>query len=298
MSNHNWLLLLLLAAFWGASFLFTSLGLQSVDYLPLVTYRITFAAITLWIIARIQAWQIPKGKIWFYYFLVGSFMCSFPFSLIVWGQQYIPSGLAGILNASTAIFGAALAPFFFADERLRWNKALGVLIGFSGIIVSIGVDNLRDLDPYNLGQWAVVGATLCYGIGGVLGKKLLHAHKPQVNALGMVSTAALAMLLALILNGQGQRLVPDFQGIVSIFYLATVGTAFAYMLYYYLLSTVGVANVTLVTLIIPVFAIFLGAAILGEKLHIHEFIGFALLALGLIIIDGRVFSGNEKRTNP
>ncbi len=288
MNNRNWALLVLLASFWGTSFLFTAIGLQSLDYLPLVTYRIGFAAIALWIIAMAQSWPIPKGKIWFHFLIVGTLMCSVPFSLIVWGQQYVPSGLAAIFNAGTAIFGAALAPIFFADERLTVNKAIGVLLGFSGIIIAIGVNNLTELSLFNFGQWAIVLATLCYALGGVYGKIFLRASPPKVNALGMISMAAITMLIILIVSGS-DRFIPNLNGAIAVAYLSLIGTAAAYMVYYYLLREIGVANVTLVTLIVPIFAIVLGALVLHEQLDWHDYTGFALLALGLLIIDGRIF---------
>lgn len=295
MNNRNWALLLLLASFWGASFMFTSIGLRSLDFLPMVTYRIALASLVLALIAFVQKWDIPRGKIWLHYWLVGSLMCSVPFSLIVWGQQFVPSGLAAILNAGTAIFGAALAPIFFADERMSWNKAVGVLIGFAGIVLAIGVENLSEMSLYNLGQWAVVLATLCYALGGVYGKKFLRQTRPRVNALGMVSTAALSMIFALIFLYDGNKLWPDANGVIAVAYLAIIGTAFAYLLYYFLLREVGVAYVTLVTLLVPVFAISLGAIFLGETLHSNEYLGFVLVAFGLIFIDGRIFSQRQTR---
>ncbi len=290
MNNKNWALLLLLAGFWGASFPFTSIALQSMDDIAVVTYRIGLAALFLYIIIRARKWPIPKfGKIWFHFFITGSLMCSIPFSLIVWGQQFVPSGLAAIFNASTAIFGAALAPIFFTDERLRPHKILGIIIGFSGIIVAIGINNLASLSLYNLGQWAIVLATLCYALGGIYGKKFLMGTKPQINALGMVSTAAITMLAALLIQLPTTDYIPDSSGIFAIFYLALIGTSGAYLLYYYLLREIGVSNTTLVTLLIPIFSISLGAIFLHESLHLQDYLGFALLALGLITIDGRIF---------
>ncbi len=288
MNNTLWALLFLLAAIWGASFYAYEIGLESLSFSALVMYRIGGAALFLWILAIIQRWKIPKGKIWIDYAVLGLLNNAIPFTLIAWGQQFIESGLSSILNATTAVFGTLLAPLFFANESLTIPKLLGIIIGLIGVTVAIGVQNLSTLDPRHLGQLAVIAASLSYAFGGIYAKARVKSA-PNATALGMLSTGAIAMILLHFITNPFGTLIPNLSGGIASIYLAVVSTAIAYLLFYYVLSKAGISYVTLVTLLIPIFAITLGVVLLEERLEWTAFLGFGLVAIALIFIDGRIF---------
>lgn len=293
MTNRLWGLLIMLACFWGGSFLAYEFGLRTLPVSSLVMYRIGGAALFLWIIAIVSKWEIPRGKVWFDFLVLGFFNNAVPFSLIAWGQQYIESGLASILNGTTALFGAILAPMFFADERLTVNKLIGVIVGFIGVAVAVGLDFLRDFDPRNLGQLAVILASLSYATGGIWAKKRLTT-KPKITALGMLTMATILMTAFHFTTNPNGALMPSLESGLAAAYLAIVGSALAYLLFYHVLNQAGVAYVTLITLMIPPFAIAVGAIVLGERLAPTALIGFAIVALALMIIDGRLFKRRVK----
>jgi drug/metabolite transporter (DMT)-like permease len=211
-----------------------------------------------------------------------------PFGLMAWGQLHIESGLTSILNAATAIFGVIAAALFFADERITARKVWGVLIGFAGVTTAIGMDNLNSFDLRNLAQLAVIAGTVSYALAAVWARKRLSHLPPQIAAAGMLSGATVVIVpLAWMIEGPlTLNLTPRTTGAIA--YYAIAATALAYLLYYRVLAVAGSGNLMLVTLLIPPIAIALGAYVLGESLEPGDYIGFALLAMGLTILDGRV----------
>lgn len=289
-STRAWGEMLLLAAIWGASFAAIRVALDEIGPLTAVAHRVGWAMIALWIVVIVMGLRIPRDpKVWIGFLGMGLLNNVIPFGLMTWGQLYIESGLTSILNAATAIFGVITAALFFADERVTTRKAIGVILGFAGVAIAIGLENFRDFDIRSIAQLAVIGGTLSYALAAVWARKRLSGHPPQVAAAGMVTGATLIMLpLAWIIEGP---ISLDLQPrtYVAIGYYGLVATAFAYLLYYRVLAMAGSSNLMLVTLLIPPFAIVLGAWMLGETLSPAAYYGFALLALGLLILDGRIW---------
>lgn len=291
MSTRAWGELLLLSLLWGGSFLAISFALREVEVFTVVAIRVAGAAIVLWSYVLLRGLALPRGpRIWGAFLVMGLLNNVIPFSLIVWGQQYIPSGLASILNASTAIFGVIVAAAVFADERLTARKSIGVTLGFAGVATAIGLSALRDLDLRSLAQLAIIGAALSYAFAGAFARGALKGLTPQVAAAGMTSCSALFMVpAALLLEGvPGAALAPATWAALA--YLAVVATALAYLLYYRVLAVAGSGNLMLVTLLVAPVAIALGALVLGEELRPEAHAGFALLAAGLIVLDGRLIA--------
>ena len=219
-----------------------------------------------------------------------------PFSLMAWGQLHIETGLTSILNAATAIFGVIAAAVFLADERLTLRKAIGVSFGFAGVVTAIGIGALASFDIRSLGQLAVIAGTISYAIAGVWARKTLSGQPPQVAAAGMLAGASLfALPIALIVEGPISVSL-DARTWAAIGYYAIIATAFAYLLYYRVLAMAGSGNLMLCTLLVAPVAIILGAVVLDEALPVQAYAGFALIAAGLLILDGRLFKALQNRT--
>ena len=285
------LLLVLLAAVWGGSFFFAEVALREVPPLTITLHRVVWAVPVLMAVIWWQGIRWPRApRVWGAYLVMGALNNAIPFSLIFWGQTQIESGLASILNGTTAVFGAVVAGLLLKDEPLTARKLLGAALGLAGVAVIMGIDVLGGLDPRNLAQLAILGAALSYAFASVWGKVTLAGIPPQMNALGMLTGSTVLMLpIALWHDG-----VPQFGLEVStwasLLAVAVVSTAVAYLLYFEILTRAGAANLMLVTLLIPPFAIALGAAFLGESLGREAWIGFGLIALGLSVTDGRLWS--------
>lgn len=297
MSARAWVELLLLATIWGGSFLSIRVALDQVGVLTSVAFRVAGAAILLWGYVLARGLPVPRApRVWLAFLGMGILNNAIPFSLITMGELHIPSGLASIMNASTAIFGVLVAALVFPDERLGLRRAAGVLIGFAGVVTAVGLGSLARLDPTSLAQIAVLGAALSYGCAAAFGRTFLKGLAPQVAAAGMVSGSTL-ILVPLAIGTEG---VPSFvyhwQTWAALGYLAVLASAGAYLLYYRVLAMAGAGNVTLVTLLVAPIAIVLGRVVLGEVLPPHALAGFALLAAGLVIVDGRLI--RRFRTSP
>jgi len=290
MTGTAWAMMLALAAVWGGSFFFVEIALTEETPLTIVLHRVFWALPVLGAVLWWKALSVPRDpRVWGAYLVMGALNNVIPFSLIVWGQKYLEGGLASILNGMTAMFGAVVAGLLLADERLTANKIAGAALGLVGVAVIIGPEALGGLDLRDLAQLAILGAGLSYAFASVWGKVSLRGIAPEVNAFGML-TGSTVLAIPLVLAFEG---VPSFEyswavwG--SLLGIAWLATALAYLLYFGILVRAGAANLMLVTLLVPPFAVALGAAFLGERLSSVAGIGFALIALGLAVTDGRLF---------
>lgn len=284
------LLLLALATVWGGSFFFAEIALTEVPALTVALHRVFWATLPLLVVVWWQGIAIPRSiQAWSCYLVMGALNNAIPFSLIFWGQTTIGSGLASILNGTTAVFGAVVAGILLVDEPLRARKILGALFGLLGVAVIMGLDALTDFDPRNLAQLAVLAAALSYSLASVWGKLYLSAYAPAMNALGMLVGSTVLMIPAALFVDGLPTLVLSAPVWGSLIALATLSTSLAYLLYFAILVRAGSANLMLVTLLIPPIAIALAVAFLDEAIGRSAWFGYGLIAIGLIITDGRVW---------
>ncbi len=289
LSSRAWAELLLLGLIWGGVFLATRIALDEIPVLTSIAHRTFWAALVLWLFVLIRKLKFSvTARTCGALLIMGLLNNIVPFGLLNWSQLTIESGLVSIFNATTAIFGVVVAAMFFADEKLSARKGVGVALGFLGVLTAIGFSNLMSFNLRSIAQLAAVTATLSYAFAGVWARKTLGHLPPLVAAAGMLTASSLiAIPAAWIIDGPIRF---DLQPVTwaAIAYYAVIATALAYLLYYRVLAMAGSGNLMLVTLIIPPFAILLGALVRGETLEPQAFAGFALLALGLAIIDGRI----------
>ena len=291
LSRRAWAELLLLGLIWGGSFLSIRIALTEVPVITSVLFRTGFAMLALWIVVLVAGLPVPRApRVWGAFLTMGILNNVVPFALMAWGQLHIETGLTSILNAATAIFGVLVAAAVFADEKLTARKAIGVGLGFAGVATAIGLDSLASFDLRSTAQLAVLAGTVSYACASAWARVKLSHLPPQVAAAGMLTGSTLVMLpAALLIDGPIDF---DLQPVTwaAIGYYALIATAGAYLLYYRVLSMAGSGNLMLVTLLIPPVAIVLGALVLDETLHLRAFVGFGLLALGLLILNRTLFA--------
>ena len=288
----DWGLLVLLSLLWGGSFLCVGIAVQELPVLTIIALRVSLAALVLWGIALFSGHQLPRGrKTWQAFLALGLLNNVIPFGLIVFGQQTIGAGLAAILNATTPLWTVLIAALFLADERFSKQKLFGVLLGLVGVIVMVGPDSLAGISR-NLGaQLAVLGATLSYAFASVFGRRFAAAKiSPLHTALGQVTASSFILVpLALMIDTPWASALPSQATIFAILGLAVLSTAGGYLLFFNILERAGATNVSLVTLLIPPSAIGMGMVFLQESLQSAHFIGLALIILGLLSLQGRLF---------
>ena len=235
---------------------------------------------------------VPRNPgIWGAYLVMGALNNAIPFSLIFWGQKAIEGGLASILNGTTAVFGAFVAGVLLVDEPLRARKVCGAVLGVVGVAVVMGPAAINNLDVRSLAQLAVLGGSLSYALASVWGKRTLAGQSPIMNATGMLIGSTILMIpVAIWADGVPSfAFSPPVWG--SLIGVAVLSTALAYLLYFAILARAGAANLMLVTLLIPPVAIGLGMLFLEERLAPQAWAGFAVIALGLVVTDGRLAAG-------
>jgi drug/metabolite transporter (DMT)-like permease len=291
MSAFDWLLLTALSVLWGGSFFFNKLALAQWPPLPVLLVRVGLAALALLLVVRLAGLSMAVGRrLWLAFFGMGVLNNLIPFSLFLWGQQQIASGLASILNAMTPIF-AVLVMHAFGGERATGRKIAGIVAGFAGVAILIGPDALSGLGLNLLAQLACVAATVSYAFSGLYGRRFRELP-PLVTAAGQLSASTLMTLpLVFLLDPPWTLPLPTGQTVFALVGLALVSTALAYVIFFRIMRSAGPSNVMLVTFLIPVSAIMLGVGLLGETLLPRHFAGMAAIFAGLALIDGRLLGG-------
>ena len=291
MTGFEWMLLVLLSVVWGGSFFFNGITLREFPTLTIVTARVGLAALALLLLMRMLGQGIQLNRQILKAFFGMSFLNNVvPFSLIVWGQQHIASGVASILNATTPLFTMLVAHWFTTDEKINPRRLLGVLTGMGGVGLMMGLDSMESSGFHLLGQSAILLAAFSYGLAGVYGKRFAQLEIPPLaTATGQLCASSMILIpLTLWIDQPWTMTIPSIEGMGSLLGIALLSTALAYVIYFRLLKTAGATNLLLITLLIPVSAIILGVFLLDESLEPQHLSGMAVISLGLLIIDGRL----------
>ena len=291
MTGFEWMLLVLLSVVWGGSFFFNGIALREFPTLSIVTARVGLAALALLFLMKMLGQGIQLNRQILKAFFGMSFLNNVvPFSLIVWGQQHIASGVASILNATTPLFTMLVAHWFTTDEKINPRRLLGVLTGMGGVGLMMGLDSMESSGFHLLGQSAILLAAFSYGLAGVYGKRFAQLGiSPLATATGQLCASSMILIpLTLWIDQPWTMAMPSIEGMGSLLGIALLSTALAYVIYFRLLKTAGATNLLLVTLLIPVSAIILGVFLLDESLEPQHLSGMAVISLGLLIMDGRL----------
>jgi drug/metabolite transporter (DMT)-like permease len=280
--------LLLLGTLWGTSYLFIKVTVTEVSALTLVAGRVFFGAVLLWLILRLSGQTIPRTRpAWGAYLVMGLLSGAVPYSLITWGEQYISSGLASLLQATMPIFTVMLAHFLSQGERLSLPKAMGVGIGFVGVGALMLPDLRQGLEASALGQLAVVGSSLSYAAAAVFARERMRGQPPLASATGQLIAAAAFMVPISLVVDRPFNMQVSMPALLSWLGLVILGTVLAYILYYALIDRTSATFVSTVTYIIPVIGLFLGWLVLGEPLSLNVLLGLLLIFAGVILVRSR-----------
>lgn len=285
MTRLDWSLLTTLSLLWGGSFLFVEVALQGLPPLTVVWGRVAGAALILGLVLRARGLVLPRVA-WGAALGMGILNNAVPFTLFALAQGRIDGGLAAIVNATTPLWTVVVAHLFTSDERITSVKALGLFFGFAGVAVMAGGAGGGE-------GWAILAclaAALSYGFAGVWGRRFRRMGVvPLATAFGQVVASTLVLTPIWLVLDRPWALDPPQAGpVLAVVALATLSTALAYLIYFRLLASAGATNLSLVTFLIPVSAVALGVVLLGETVLPRHLVGFALIAAGLMAMDGRV----------
>lgn len=289
MNIGEWAVLVLLGTLWGGSFFFARVAVAEIPPLSLVMFRVGIAAVALHLylaaIGPSFRLALPMAGSFFTLALLNNVI---PFTLMFAGQTELGAGAASVLNATTPFWTMLLANVTTEDEKLSWNKLAGVALGVVGTVVMIGPGVLADVGAPAWAKLALLGTALSYAFAAIFARRF-RALPPQLIATGQLTAATIVMIPIVLLWHGTQGLFSASPHVwAAVLGLALLATSLGYILYFGLLRTAGATNTSLVTFIVPISAIILGALFLGETMELFEFGGMALIGLGLLVIDGRL----------
>jgi drug/metabolite transporter (DMT)-like permease len=282
---RDWSLLAVLSVLWGGSFFFNGAALRELPPLTLVLLRVALGAAILLPLLRMQGIGLPKGMAgWKPFVAIGLLNNVIPFSLIVLGQTYIPSGLASILNATTPLF-TVMVMAAAGEEALQMRRVAGVALGLAGVIILRGWETRPG---QGLGILLCLGGAFSYGFAALAARRLLKDTPPLGTATFQLMASTVMMAVVAGAMEQPWHLsMPGLTTWLAVLGLAALSTALAYIVFFQIIRRSGATNVMLVTLLIPVTAILLGWLVLGEPISAREIAGAIVIGSALLVIDGR-----------
>jgi drug/metabolite transporter (DMT)-like permease len=277
--------LVLLGAIWGSSYLFIKVALEAFTPIQVVAGRMIAGALTLLLLLYARRLALPRTRrTWWLLAFMSVVANVVPFMLITWGEKYISSALASILNSTTPLFTALLAGIFIAAERLTLLRFAGVALGLAGVGVIVGVDASGGSTPAKL---AMVLAAFFYGIGFVFSKRNLTGTglSPIAIPAGQLIIGSIVTLPLATRDAVASVPDPGLSQISSVVALGVFGTGIAFAIYYRLIRDVGATTASLSIYLIPVFGAILGRLVLDEKLGWNALAGAALVVAGIALAE-------------
>jgi drug/metabolite transporter (DMT)-like permease len=287
--SRYWPMLLTLAAVWGASYLFIKVAVDEIAPAPMMAVRTLLAAAVLlayvvWRFGRTRAVRELRAA-WRHCVVLGVLNAALPFWLIAWGEQHIDSGLAAVVQASVPIFNALLVLRFLPHERLTLMRAIGLGVGIVGVGIVTGI-HPEGGGLAVLGALAVVLSSLAYASAGVYGQRAVSGTAGPVLAAGSMLFGGLILTPIAVFQIPGE--VPSWEAAGSVLALALAGTAVAQLILFRMLALHGSARLSLVTYLMPGFALVYGALILDEAITAATIGGLALILGGVALASGAI----------
>ncbi|WP_322907018.1 DMT family transporter [Paenibacillus campi] len=281
-------MLLMLAALWGASFLFMRVAVPVLGPIVLIDLRVLIAAIALLLYAGLLRQRPRLRHRWRAYLLLGACNAAIPFCLIAAAELSMTASLAAILNSMTPLFAAIIASIWL-KEKLTLQKALGLLLGIAGVTVLMSWNMQHEAANANHwgAVWMSLGAALFYGIGGIYSAQAFREEQPLNLAIGQQLAAALLLLPFALFHLP--TALPNAAVIGSVLALAVLSTALGYLLYFRLILNVGAVRTVSVTFLVPIFGIVWGWMFLSEALSVGMLLGLSIILLGVGLVMGLTF---------
>jgi len=306
-----WGAFLLLGTIWGSSFLFIKIGLEDLQPFTLVMLRVGIGTIGLWTIIALMRQPVSMDRHTLAILVfVAMFNTAVPFVLITWGEKFIASGVAGVLNATTPLFALVVAHFALSDERITRLRLLGLAIGFAGVVLifsdelSAGVAQVRAGAGLGTafgnvqGQLAVVLAAACYAITVVVTRRSLRHVEPLVLSGGAQAFAVVPVAISAFLFEDPLATQISGRTWFAVGWLGLLGTCLAYILYFFIIREMGATRASLVTYMLPVNAFLLGAIVLDEEITWRLIVGGVLIIGGIAIVNRQAAQADPAQPQP
>jgi drug/metabolite transporter (DMT)-like permease len=288
----EFMLLLLLGILWGIPYALTKLALTTIPPITFVSARVSIAAAVLWLVVMCSRCAIPRDRgVLASLFLQGGLACILPYTLIAFGQKSVGSALAAILNSTTPLFVCLVGLLGSQYERLTPSRVLGVTIGLSGVILIVGADALGGLNSVNIGQGAIVLATLVSACSVIYGRRF-SAIRPEVSAAVTLTSAAIVLLPLSFMAERPLTVTPSLSSLAALGVSACLSTALAFVIYFRLIRTIGSMGTASVGYLKPAVGVLVGCTLLGESFNLHVSLGLAAILVGVAAINHKNVAGH------
>ena len=285
---REWALFALLSVFWGSSYLFIKLGIETLSPFTLIACRLFFGLLVLGIALRLARVTLPRDRATYGKLLIMAlFNIVIPFSLITWGERYIDSSLAAILQATTPLFTIVIASLALSEEAISLNRLVGLILGFGGVVILLGRGLGAGGQNQVIGELAVAVSSLSYALGNVFVRLRMRGLHPTVPAFFQVGIAFVIVTSLALAFEQPIRLPSNPTALFSVVWLGLFGSAFAYLIYFRLVHVLGPTRLSLITYVMPIVAIALGVAIRGEVIDGQTVVGTAIVLGGVGLVNSR-----------
>jgi drug/metabolite transporter (DMT)-like permease len=274
-------LLLALATLWGASYAFIKVGVATIPPLTLIAARTAIAGVLLLAIMRWRGIRLPTDAISWRRFLFQAGLNSvIPWTLLAWGERSLDAGIATILNSTSPIFAFFLTLAITRHEALASRKLFGIIAGMAGICLIVGVQALAGLGEQLVAQLVTVLAAICYAGAAIFGRGF-KGLDPMAPAAGSLISGAAVLIPASLIVDQPWTLAPSTSSMLALLGLAVFSTAFAFVIYFRLIQTLGSIGTTAQAYLRVPIGVALGVLFLGERLTATAWIGLACVVIGV-----------------
>lgn len=286
MKTKQWVVFILLGIIWSSSFLWIKIGVQEVGPMSLVAFRMLFGALTAGAIAYFQRIPFSRDwKDWGIFAIFGPLSLAIPVFLISWGEQTIDSAVASILNATVPLFTLIIAHFWIQDDKITFQKTLGLLIGFGGVMILLSKDLMASENASLIGQIAVILASLFYGLSAVGIRKYTTHINNVMRGVGLLTTSAILMWVVGPIFEKPFE-VPQLPITwIAALWLGILGSGLAMIMMYYLIHEIGPTRASLVTYLFPIGGVLLGVLFLNEQLSWQLIAGTILIIMSLAVVN-------------
>jgi drug/metabolite transporter (DMT)-like permease len=279
--TFEYVLLLVLATLWGASYSLIKVGVETIPPVTLIAARTLIAAALLLVIVRWRDLSFPRDRVTWRRFLIQACLNSaIPFTLIAWGERQVNAGLATVLNSTAPIFVFLLTVAITRHEPVTLRKLLGVVSGMAGVCLIIGAEALSGLGEQLLAPLAIVAATICYAGAAIFGKTFKDLD-PILPAAGSLICGAVILLPASLLIDRPWTLSPSRDSVLALIGLSVFSTALALVIYFRLVHTLGSVGVTSQAYLRVPIGVAIGVVALGERLTVAAWLGLACVVIGV-----------------
>ncbi len=289
MSAKNWVKFFFLGLIWGSSFVWIKIALREVGPFTLVFFRVLFATFGLVVYFFVLRRKLNL-RAWWIYLFIGFFNVAFPFVLISWAETNISSGLASILNSTVPLFTMLIASLFFKDDRLTAVRVIGLVVGFTGVLVLMSNRMVDNTQGQTLGIIAMLVAAACYGASSVFARRVEHYVTPEDHSLGQMAAGLLFITPAMLIAEPPFMLPAVSTTWIALAWLGLIGSFVAALIWFNMIYEVGPSRTSMVTYVFPLVGVLLGVLILKEQMSWHLYVGGLLVLAGIYIVNSKRFS--------